>query len=119
MDFVIAGPTPDLCHAALIQSINSNKEVRNIEIQPQGEWFFGLAHPTVMALLQFSPKMAKCPKFKSFNIDTFNLDRSSDPSINYDALQRHIARSSYHTLEQVKNEPPDELFEQTGGHTMK
>lgn len=112
MDFVIAGPTPDLCHAALIQSINNNTDIKNIENRPQGEWFFGLAHPTVMTLLQTSPNAAKCKNFKAFNADSFSLDKETDPSVNYEALQRHITLSSYHTVLEVRNEPPDELLEQ-------
>lgn len=113
MNFVIAGPTPDLCHAALIQSINNNPQIRNIDVRPQGEWFFGLAHPTVMTLLQTSPNASKCKNFKSFNVDAFNMDKDSDPSINYEALQRHVALSAYHTVLEVRDEPPDELFEQS------
>lgn len=115
MDFVIVGPSPDLCHAALIQSINKNTDIRNIEIRPQGEWFFGLTHPTVMTLLQTSPNAGKCQNFKAFNVDSFSLDldKETDPSVNFEALQRHIAMSTYHTVLDVKEEPPDELFEQT------
>lgn len=109
IDFVIAGPTPDLCHAALIQAISKNKELRNVEIRSQGEWFFGLAHPMVVNLLQSSPLLSKCSKFKGFKVD---MHMGNDPSISYDHLQRLISRSSYRTLEEVKDEPPDELFEQ-------
>lgn len=112
-DFIITGPTPDLCHAALIQTINNSTDIRNIDIRPQGEWFFGLAHPTVMTLLQTSPDISKCTNFKSFNVELFSVDKETDPSVNYEALQRHIAISSYHTVLEVKEEPPDELLEQT------
>lgn len=110
MDFVIAGPTPDLCHAALIQAISDNKELSNIETSRQGEWFFGLSHPNVIDLLESSPQTEKCQKFKGFKVDSYG---GADPSVSFDALQRYIARSSYHTLEVVKDEPPDDLFEQS------
>lgn len=112
MDYVIAGPSPDLCHAALIQTINNSTDIRNIEIHPQGEVFFGLAHPTVMTLLQTSPDIAKCQNFKSFTFNSFAIDNETDPTINFEALQKHIARSTYHTVLEVKEEPPDELFDQ-------
>lgn len=113
MDIVIYGPTPDLCHAALIQQLNSNSDIPEIEIRPQGEWFFGLAHPTVMTLLQTSPNAALCLNFKTFNVDAFSLDKDTDPSISFDALQRHIAISNYNNVLEIKEEPPDELFEKT------
>lgn len=112
MDYVIAGPSPDLCHAALIQTINNSTDIRNIEIHPQGELFFGLAHPTVMTLLQTSIDIIKCINFQSFTFDFFSIDNETDPTINYEALQKHITRSTYHTVLEVKEEPPDELFDQ-------
>lgn len=112
-EFVISGETPDLCHAALIQTINNSPNIRSIDIRPEGDWFFGLTHPTVMKLLQALPDIQKCSALKSLSIDSFSLDKETNASVNYDALQRHIALSNYHTVLEVKEEPPDELLEQT------
>lgn len=112
-EFVFSGETPDQCHAALIQMINKNPNIRSIDKRPEGEWFFGLTHPTVMTLLQSLPDIQKCANLKTLSIDSFSLDKETNASVNYDALQRHIAISTYHTVLEVKEEPPDELLEQT------
>lgn len=111
-DYSILGPTPDLCHAALLQLINNKSDIHNIMVRPQGEWFFGLAHPTVMTLLQSSSDIKKLQNFKSFKIDIDSMDKDiDDPTLNYDALQRYIAMSVYHTVPEIKEEPPDDLLE--------
>lgn len=112
-EFIITAASPDLCHAALIQTINSSPNIRSMDIRPEGDWFFGLTHPTVMTLLQALPDIQKCANLKSLSIDSFSLDKETNASVNYDALQRHIALSTYHTVLEVKEEPPDELLEQT------
>lgn len=113
-EFIISGESPDLCHAALIQTINNSPNIRRIDIRPEGDWFFGLTHPTVMKLLQSLPDIQKCTNLKNLNLDSFSLDKETNASVNYDALQRHIALSTYHhTVLEVKEEPPDELLEQT------
>lgn len=108
-EFIIAGPTPDLCHAALIQTINENTG-QNLELRAQGEWFFGLTHSTVTNILQSSPDIIKCSKFKGFNENTHLIDQNTVHSVNYDAFEKDIAISNYHTVLEVKEEPPDELF---------
>lgn len=112
-DFIISGETPDSCHATLIQTVNNSPNIRRIDIRPEGDWFFGLTHPTVMKLLQSLPDIQKCSNLKTLSIDAFSLDKETNASVNYDALQRHIALSTYHTVLEVKEEPPDELLEQT------
>lgn len=109
-DFIIAAPTPDLCHAALIQTINENTG-QNLELRAQGEWFFGLTHSTVTNILQNSQGIKKCTKFKGFNLNSSNsFDPNMSHSVNYDAFEKDIAISNYHTVLEVKEEPPDELF---------
>lgn len=108
-EFIIVGPTPDLCHAALIQTINENTG-QNLELQAQGEWFFGLAHSTVISILQNLPDLKKCTQFKGFNENEHTFDPNVSHSVNYDAFEKDIAISNYHTVLEVKEEPPDELF---------
>lgn len=110
-EFVIAAPTPDLCHAALIQTINENTS-QNMELCAQGEWFFGLATSVVVNILQKTPEINKCANFKSFSEDYCKLD-PNEQSVSYDAFDKDIAISNYNTVLEVKEEPPDELFEQT------
>lgn len=110
MDYAIAGPSAELCHAALLQTINNNSDGRHLEICPQGEWFFGLGHPTVMTLLQSSTAISHCINFIGFNSDM--LDKHNDPTVNYEALQKYLGKSVYHTVPEIKDEPPDELLDQ-------
>lgn len=112
-EFVFSGETPDQCHTALIQMINNNPNIRSIDKRAEGDWFFGLTHPTVMTLLQSLPDIQNCANLKTLSIDSFSLDKETNASVNYEALQRHIAISTYHTVLEVKEEPPDELLEQT------
>lgn len=105
-EFIIAGPTPDLCHAALIQTINE-KTGQNLELRAQGEWFFGLTHSTVANILQNNPDIQKCTKFKSFDRNPTLFDPHLEHSV---AFEKDIAISNYHTVLEVKEEPPDELF---------
>lgn len=115
MEYAIAGPSADLCHAALLQTINDNSNARHIDVRPQGEWFFGLAHPTIMTLMQSLPDVHLCSNFQSFKIESIDIDTDNDPSVNYEALQKHIASSVFHTVPEIKEEPPDELMEQSDG----
>lgn len=117
MEYAIAGPSPDLCHAALLQTINQNSDARHIDVRPLGEWFFGLGHPTVMTLMQASPNARKCLNFKTYQIDVLSIDKENDLTVNFDALQKHISISSYHTVPEIKEEPPDELLEQSDGNS--
>lgn len=115
MEYAIAGPSPDLCHAALLQTINCNSDARHIEVRPQGEYFFGLGHPAVMTLLQTLSNAADCENFAGFKMDAFDMDLQNDPTVNYEALQIYLGKSVYHMVPEIKEEPPEELFEQNDG----
>lgn len=110
MEYAIAGPSPDLCHAALLQTLNSHSNGRHLEVCPQGEWFFGLGHPTVMTLLQSSVNIVQCFNFTGFPTDSIGMEKYNDPTVNFEALQKYLATSEYHTVPEVKEEPPDELL---------
>ncbi|XP_055682220.1 transforming growth factor beta regulator 1 [Lutzomyia longipalpis] len=114
-DIIISGTSPDSCHATLLQYLNGAIDLRNMAMRPQGDWFFGLAHPTIMTLIQNFPNAKKCIRFRGFEMvggATYALDKDNDPALNFEALQRYIAISAYHTVPEIKEEPPDELFEQ-------
>lgn len=107
----------DLCHAALLQTMNSNLEGHELAVCPQGEYFFGLAHPAVVTLLQASTAVKELINFKEFPNDIFTAERENDPTINFDALQKYLLPvSTYHTVAMVEEQqPPDELLEQSDG----
>lgn len=118
--FRISGPSPDYCHTTLLQYIN-NVCVRSIDIRPQGESFFGLGNPTIMSLIRKLPNIEKCPTMQRTGNESNNgpklsssshkLALNSDATLNYDALQRHINLSVYHTVPEIKEEPPEDLFD--------
>lgn len=110
MEYAIAGPSPDLCHAALLQTLNSHSNGRDLEVCPHGEWFFGLDHPTVMELLQSSPSISQCAHFNGFATELLGNEKHNDPTLNFEALQMYLTTSEYHTVPEVKEEPPDELL---------
>ncbi|XP_059618625.1 transforming growth factor beta regulator 1 [Phlebotomus argentipes] len=112
-DIVISSTSPDACHAILLQYLSNTNDLRNMAMRPQGDWFFGLAHPTIMTLIQNFPSAKKCSRFRGFEMvggATYALDKDNDPALNFEALQRFIAISAYHTVPEIKEEPPDELF---------
>ncbi|CAD7079630.1 unnamed protein product [Hermetia illucens] len=110
-DHVFFGETANVCHLALLETIVRASDVKNLPLGAQGELFFGLGNSTVISLLQANPNMRRCANFKGFQMDSFGLEKDSDPTLNYDALQKLIAISAYHTVPEIKEEPPDELLE--------
>lgn len=111
-EFVISGPSPDYCHTTLLQLIHSATDSRNTNIRPQGEWFFGLADPAVVNLIQNNPAVRRCTNFKGFQTsDGFTQEMESNLSPNFEALQKHLTIAAYHTVPEIKEEPPDELLD--------
>lgn len=106
--FRVTGPSPDYCHTSLLQYINSIC-VRSIDIRPQGEKFFGLDDHAIMSLIRKMPNYEKCPLRGLRDSESNNI--SSDATLDYDALQRHINLSVYHTVPEIKEEPPEDLFD--------
>ncbi|KFB49456.1 hypothetical protein ZHAS_00017693 [Anopheles sinensis] len=118
-DDIISGPSTDSCHAMLLQRINAALNIRSIDCRPSGDWFFGLAHPTISSLIQSFPNSERCANYKGIKKENFtNMDKENDPTLNYDALLRHITISSYHTVPEIKEEPPDELFDHSDGNSF-
>uniref|UniRef100_A0A182QCK6 INO80 complex subunit E N-terminal domain-containing protein n=1 Tax=Anopheles farauti TaxID=69004 RepID=A0A182QCK6_9DIPT len=113
--YVISGSTTDGCHAELLQRINATLNMRSIDSRPSGDWFFGLAHPTIAGLLQSVPG-AKRGTTRKDTSDT--ADRENDPTLSYEALVRHITISAYRTVPEIKEEPPDELFDHSDGNSF-
>uniref|UniRef100_A0A182LW66 INO80 complex subunit E N-terminal domain-containing protein n=1 Tax=Anopheles culicifacies TaxID=139723 RepID=A0A182LW66_9DIPT len=116
----ISGPTTDACHAELLQRINTALNIRSIDSRPLGDWFFGLAHPTIANLIQSFPSAKGCTNYKGSKKDSAaNVDKENDdPAISYDALLRHITISTYRTVPEIKEEPPDELFDHSDGNSF-
>lgn len=113
MSFAIAGPSPDLCHAALLQTMNTHSAGRHVEVRPKGDWFFGLGHPAVVTLLLQQPAAGQCSGFAGFRPDELGAEHFGDPTVNYEALQRYMATSVYHhAVPEPKAVPPDQLLEQ-------
>lgn len=111
--FRVTGPSPDYCHTTLLQYIN-NICVRSMDIRPQGESFFGLDNHTILSLIRKLPNFEKCPLKQITDKQSNNVGKlslNSDATLNYDALQRHMNLSVYHTVPEIKEEPPEDLFD--------
>lgn len=116
-EIVISGPSPDYCHTTLLQMIHSATDTRNTNIRPKGEWFFGLLDPIVLNLIQNLPNASRCINFKGFSgesgveiIDVVG-ESESQSSMNFEALHKHLTIAAYHTVPEIKEEPPDELLD--------
>uniref|UniRef100_A0A182Y071 INO80 complex subunit E N-terminal domain-containing protein n=1 Tax=Anopheles stephensi TaxID=30069 RepID=A0A182Y071_ANOST len=119
-DTAISGPTTDACHAELLRRINTALNIRSIDSRPMGDWFFGLAHPTIANLLQSLPAAKACPSYRIVKRKETEASREkeNDPALSYDALVRHITISTYRTVPEIKEEPPDELFDHSDGNSF-
>uniref|UniRef100_A0A1A9WKZ1 Transforming growth factor beta regulator 1 n=1 Tax=Glossina brevipalpis TaxID=37001 RepID=A0A1A9WKZ1_9MUSC len=113
LDSVFFGESANICHQGLLETLQrSLADVAKLPLRVQGEKFFGLANTTVQSLLQLHENIKQCANFKGFvSTAEWNFSEDKDPTICYEALQSIIAISAYHTMPEVKDEPPDELFE--------
>ncbi|XP_055640353.1 transforming growth factor beta regulator 1 [Toxorhynchites rutilus septentrionalis] len=118
-ELAITANSTDACHFTLLQCINASLDCRSIDGRPSGDWFFGLSHPTISSLIQSFPSSKKCINYKGIKKENFaNIDKENDPTLNYEALQRHITISAYHTVPEIKEEPPDELLDHSDGNSF-
>lgn len=114
----IIGTTPDICHALLLQFVNESLGSDVVTTTPRGNEFFGLSHPTILNLIQSSPGTRKCTNYKW---SKFEVGRNpdfiddNDPALNYDMLQRNINYNSYKMVPEVKEEPPDDIMDNSTG----
>ena len=85
-DHVFFGDSANICHIGLLEAIASSADIKNLQIRPQGEKFFGLSNATIMQMLQSKPNFKKLKNFKGFVAD-FN---DTDATLNFDSLQKMI-----------------------------
>lgn len=117
LDSVIFGDSPAVCHLSLLQSIQAALvDVVKLPIQVQGERFFGLANATVQSMLHaHGPLLEQCINFHGFltpqEIVSGHHSEEKDHTLSFEALQSLVNMSAYHTMPEIKDEPPDELFE--------
>lgn len=118
LDVPIIGSTPDICHTLLLQHINDALHTDVVSVRPRGNDFFGLSHPTILNLIQSSPGTRKCSNYKWSKFEVGrnpDLIEERDPTINFEALQRNISYNSYKTVPEIKEEPPDDLMDNSTG----
>lgn len=88
---VVSGPTPDACHAQLLEAVGA------VQVEPAGAEFFGLSHPAIQHLIQSCPGARKCVGYRWFR---FEVCRPADgppaeglppgnPGTDYEAFQNH------------------------------
>lgn len=94
-EIMIVGPSTDFCHYTLLQYIKETFGFENFDLQSNGDWFFGLAHPAVMNLFRDMPNFNACHRFKGFiKLEDETLALESDPSINFQAFHSYITMCS-------------------------
>ncbi|XP_053219556.1 transforming growth factor beta regulator 1 [Podarcis raffonei] len=86
---VVAGSTPDACHAQLLEAVGA------AQLEPAGAEFFGLSHPAIQHLIQSCPGARKCTGYRWLR---FEVCRQADgpppeglpsgnPGTDYEAFQ--------------------------------
>ncbi|XP_066484787.1 transforming growth factor beta regulator 1 [Tiliqua scincoides] len=89
---VVAGPTPDACHAQLLEAVGA------AQLEPAGAEFFGLSHPAIQHLIQSCPGARKCARYHWLR---FEVCRPADglppeglpsgnPGTDYEAFQSQV-----------------------------
>lgn len=115
LDSVFFGETANVCHQTLLETLKrSLSDGTKLPMNVQGEKFFGLANSTVQSLIKLDGSFKECINFKGFvNKTDANdyLPEEKDPTMSYEALKSLITMTAYHTMPEIKDEPPDELFE--------
>ncbi|XP_061398221.1 transforming growth factor beta regulator 1 [Musca vetustissima] len=116
LDSVFFGETADICHRTLLETLRrSLSEGTRVPMNVQGEKFFGLSNSIVQSLLRLDPSFKLCTNFKEFlnkneSPGQTNIPEEKDPTMSFEALSL-ITMSAYHTMPEIKDEPPDELFD--------
>lgn len=68
----ISGDDINIVHSELLKRINQVVGVEVVNTRGRGADFFGISHPTVMNLLQSSPGIKKCIKYKMTKFEVNN-----------------------------------------------
>lgn len=113
LDSVFFGETANICHQSLLESLRrSLSDGTKLPLNAQGEKFFGLSNSVVQSLLKMDSAFKQCVYFKDFPIksDLNTTPEDKDPTMSYEALSL-LTMSAYHTMPEIKDEPPDELFD--------
>ncbi|XP_023306681.2 transforming growth factor beta regulator 1 [Lucilia cuprina] len=116
LDSVFFGETANICHQTLLETLKrSLSDGTKLPLHVQGEKFFGLANNTVQSLIKLDGTFKQCANFRGFpsknDSNDYNIPEEKDPTMSYEALQSLITMTAYHTMPEIKDEPPDELFE--------
>lgn len=116
LDSVFFGESANVCHQALLETLKrSLSDGTKLPLHVQGEKFFGLANNTVQSLLKLDGSFKQCANFNGFlaknDGSDYNLPEEKDPTMSYESLQSLITMTAYHTMPEIKDAPPDELFE--------
>uniref|UniRef100_A0A1I8PRV4 INO80 complex subunit E N-terminal domain-containing protein n=1 Tax=Stomoxys calcitrans TaxID=35570 RepID=A0A1I8PRV4_STOCA len=115
LDSVFFGESANICHQSLLETLRrSLSDAAKLPLRVQGEKFFGLSNPVVQSLLKLDPSFKQCTNFKEFPNKTdfpgYNMPEDKDPTMSWEAFSL-ITMSAYHTMPEIKDEPPDELFD--------
>ncbi|XP_075153870.1 transforming growth factor beta regulator 1 [Haematobia irritans] len=116
LDNLFFGETANVCHQSLLETLRKSlSDPNKLPLRVQGEKFFGLANPLVQSFLKMDPSFKHCVNFKEFPnksaMPGYNVpEEKDDPTMSWEAFSL-ITMSAYHTMPEIKDEPPDELFD--------
>lgn len=66
-EVMIVGPSAQFCLKTLLNYMRDSHGLNLDSVTPDGNWFFGLAHPVVMKLIESMPNFSACHKFQGFS----------------------------------------------------
>lgn len=113
-EVMIVGPSTQFCHMTLLQHLRETHGLEQLAtVEPNGDWFFGLAHPVVMSLMKGMPNFRACAKFKDFEKchEAAITEMENDPGINFEAFLKLISQPSmfiFNHEEELKHEEVDQ-----------
>lgn len=99
-EVMIVGPSAQFCLTTLLNYLRDTHGLDQLNtVKPDGNWFFGLAHPVVMTLLENQPRFEECSKFRGFvkvENEAAVQTKENDPGINFESLMQLIGQVEQH-----------------------
>ena len=112
-EVMIVGPSPQFCLTTLLNHMRDTHDLPQLNnVTPDGDWFFGLAHPVVMSLMEGVPNFNACSKFRGFqkvDNEAAIQAKENDPGINFEAFMQLVG--DHPGEEEMTEEVEEEVVE--------
>lgn len=107
-EVMIVGPSPQFCLSTLLNYLRDTHHLHRLNsVEADGNWFFGLAHPVVMSLIEGMPNFSACSKFRGFvkvGNEAVIQEKENDPGINFEAFMQLVSSGGEEELELYQQE---------------